>query len=310
MRTTGHWISFFMTLCLMTALIIFLFRGRSRRFGKGNNWHIYGPTILAVLATILIMADLWRHVLQDTNVWPEKVFLGMKQSDIVVGFQNSSSSNSALVDQYYAPSNGVLSAGSLAISNQVFIASEFNVTMCFDRPVQSGHYDAKDESFVIWAIGPHAYTFGSITHAADEFSRGDSNPTIDWLTADTKNLTLSDPAAINQVELSWTVNAKNTALSICLSATGPQVSRRTWVGLGFTTPLGIGSSQYVVNPDRNCLHSNNERIACLSTIGFVFTILFTYTGFVLLAVATMWNANITQKIRKFREKWKEIREKK
>jgi len=105
----------------MTALIIFLFRGRSRRFGKGNNWHVYGPTILATLATILIMADLWRHVLQDTNVWPEKVFLGMKQSDIVVGFKNSSVANSALVDQFYAPLNdGVLAAGSLAIANQIF----------------------------------------------------------------------------------------------------------------------------------------------------------------------------------------------
>ena len=91
-----------------------------------------------------------------------------------------------------------------------------------------------------------------------------------------------------------------------------------------------------------CLHS-------LSTIGVVFTICFTYTGFVLLAVATMWspphtcqahlflsllaphlcnppspftpliptwhssmrrNANITEKIKKFRKAWKEIREKK
>jgi hypothetical protein len=264
---------------------------------------------LAVVATILIMADLWRHVLQDTNVWPEKVFLGMKQSDIVVGFQNSSAGNSALVDQYYAPSNGVLNSGNLVISNRVFTASEFNVTMCFDRPVQSGHYDAKDESFVIWAIGPHTYTLGTLIHAADDLSKSDSNPTINWLTADTKTVTLSDPSAINQVNLSWTVKDQNTALSICISAIGPQISTRTWIGLGFTTPLGIGSSQYVFNPDRNCLHSNNERIACLSTIGFVFTILFTYTGFVLLAIATMWNANITEKIRKFREKWKEIREK-
>jgi len=182
--------------------------------------------------------------------------------------------------------------------------------MCFDRPVQSGHYDAKDESFVTWAIGSHAYTLASVKHAADDFSKQDSNPTVNWLSDDKKTLTLSDPAADNLVVLSWAVKNQNTALTICIAATGPQVSSRTWIGLGFTTPLGIGSSQYVFNPDRNCLHSNNERIACLSTIGFVFTIVFTYSGFVLLAVATMWNANITEKIRKFREKWKEIREKK
>jgi len=235
----------------------------------------------------------------------------MKQSDIVVGFKNSTGQNSALVDQYYAPLNdGVLTSGSLAIANKTFFSSEFNVTMCFDRPVHGGHYDATDESFVTWAIGPHTYTLGTLMHATDDLSKSDSNPTVNWLTDDKKILTLSDPAAINEVVLSWSVKNQNTALSICLSATGPQVSSRTWIGLGFTTPLGIGSSQYVFNPDRNCLHSNNERIACLSTIGFVFTILFTYSGFVLLAVATMWNANITEKIRKFREKWKEIREKK
>jgi len=309
MRTTGHWISFFLTLVLMTALIVFLFRGRTRRFGKGNAWHVYGPTILSVLATILIMADLWRHVLQDTHVWPEKVFEGMKQSDIVVGYTNSSTNPTATIDNYYSPDNGVMNAGALVLSNKAMSVEEFNVTMCFDRPVYNGHYDAKDESFVIWAYGVHSYTEQSLMHAADTLSRSDSNPTINWLTADTKSLTLSDDAAINRVDLSWTVK-NNTYLTICVSATGPQISSRTWVGLGFTTPLGIGSSQYVFNPDRNCLHSNNERIACLSTIGFVFTILFTYSGFILLAVATMWNANITEKIKKFREKWKEIRERK
>lgn len=296
----------------MTALIIFLFRGRKRRFGKGGSCHVYGPTILAVVATMLIMADLFRHVLQDTNVWPEKVFLGMKQSDIVVGFQNSSTSNSALVDQYYAPeNNGAFTTGALTISNQVFVSSSFSVTMCFSRPVHSGHYDATDESFVIWAIGPHTYTLDTLVHSADPLSMSDSNPTINWLSDPVKALTLSDPAAINQVNMSWNVlnNGSSSAISICVTATGPQVSSRTWVGLGFTTPLGIGSSQYVFNPDRNCLHSNNERIACLSTVGFVFTILFTYSGFILLAIATMWNADITKKIRNFREKWKEIRAK-
>jgi len=255
------------------------------------------------------MADLWRHVLQDTNVWPEKVFEGMKQSDIVVGFANSSA-NTATINQYYSPSNGVLNEGSVKISNSAMTVQEFNVTICFDRPVQSGHYDAKDESFVIWAVGVHSYSVQSMAHVADSMMKSDSNPTINWLSADKKSVTLSDPTAVNQVQLSWTPKDNNTNLAICVSATGPQISTRTWVGLGFTTPLGIGSSQYVFNPDRNCLHSNNERVACLSTIGFVFTILFTYTGFILLAVATMWNANITEKLKKFREKWKEIRQKK
>jgi len=289
----------------MSALIVFIFRGRSRRFGKGSSWHVYGPTILAVVATCLIMADLWRHILQDTGVWPEKVFLGMKQADVVVGYRNSS--NSVSVDQFYSPENGQLDTGALAISNQSLVVNDFSVTMCFARPVQSGHHDAGDESFIIWAVGTHSYSQGSLKHSADVLSRSDSNPTMNWLSDDKMTKTLSDSAATNQVVLSWT-KPSNDILYICTTATGPEITPRTWVGIGFTQPLGIGSSQYVFNPERNCLHSNNERVGCLSTIGAVFTIFFTYSGFVLLAVSTMWNANITEKIRKFREKWKEIRD--
>jgi len=292
---------------MMTALIIFIYRGRSRRIGKGNNWYVYGPTILAVLATILIMADLWRHILQDTGVWPEKVFLEMKQADIVVGYKNSSADATALVGQYYAPENGQLQQGSLPISNQTLDVSDFSMTMCFDRPVKGGHYDAGDESFIIWALGTHSYTLASLKHSADPLDRSDSNPTMNWLSDTKPSKQLSDPSASNQVSLSW-VKPDIDQLRICLTATGPLVTSRAWLGVGFTKPLGIGSSQYVFNPERNCLHSNNERVACLSTIGAIFTIVFTYSGFVLLAIATMWNANITDKIRKFREKWKEIRE--
>jgi hypothetical protein len=308
MRTTGHWISFFLTLVMMTALIIFIYRGRGRRVGKGNNWYVYGPTILAVVATILIMADLWRHVLQDTGVWPEKIFSEMKQADIVVGYQTSPTADTATsVGQYYSPENGKLEQGSLAISNQVFEVQDFNMTLCFDRPVQSGHHDAGDESFIIWALGTHSYTLDSLKHSADPLDRQDSNPTMNWLSDQKPFKTLSDPKASNQVSLWWT-KLSSEQLRICLTATGPLVTSRAWLGLGFTKPLGIGSSQYVFNPARNCMHDNNERVGCLSTIGAIFTIVFTYSGFVLLAISTMWNANITEKIKKFREKWKEIRE--
>lgn len=48
-----------------------------------------------------------------------------------------------------------------------------------------------------------------------------------------------------------------------------------------------GSRQYVLDPPR-CSHANNERVACLAPVGVMFTLVFTYTGFVLLAVSTMW----------------------
>lgn len=61
-----------------------------------------------------------------------------------------------------------------------------------------------------------------------------------------------------------------------------------------------GSSQY--RPD-----CGSETMACLSAVGWVFTFAFTYTGFVLIAIGTMWNSNLLEKCGEFRAKWRELR---
>jgi len=61
-----------------------------------------------------------------------------------------------------------------------------------------------------------------------------------------------------------------------------------------------GSSQYRPNCE-------DEDMACLSVVGWLFTIVFTYTGFIMLFVATMWNAKICEKLREIRRKWAELR---
>jgi len=70
-RKLGHWISFGITLLMMMLVNFFIYwslKNRSRRLGF---WHYWGPQILTLCAVPLIMADLIRHVLQDTGVWPE-----------------------------------------------------------------------------------------------------------------------------------------------------------------------------------------------------------------------------------------------
>mmetsp|Transcript_43727 Transcript_43727/g.85585 ORF Transcript_43727/g.85585 Transcript_43727/m.85585 type:complete len:440 (-) Transcript_43727:53-1372(-) len=69
----------------------------------------------------------------------------------------------------------------------------------------------------------------------------------------------------------------------------------------------LGSGQYVHDPSRNCVSSNNEKMRCLTTLGAFTTIVCTYTGFILLAVGTMWNANLVGKLRDARDKWRELR---
>lgn len=62
------------------------------------------------------------------------------------------------------------------------------------------------------------------------------------------------------------------------------------------------SSQY-----REDCAAGIESFVCLSVVGWLFTVVFTYTGFLLLFTATMWNARICGKIGDIRDKWREIR---
>eukprot|EP01113_Clastostelium_recurvatum_P009883 TRINITY_DN1481_c0_g1_i1.p2 TRINITY_DN1481_c0_g1~~TRINITY_DN1481_c0_g1_i1.p2 ORF type:complete len:118 (-),score=0.88 TRINITY_DN1481_c0_g1_i1:156-509(-) len=49
----------------------------------------------------------------------------------------------------------------------------------------------------------------------------------------------------------------------------------------------------------------NQPIAkCLSPIGFVFTIVFTYTGYILLITGNLWAANLHTKLR---DAWRKLR---
>ena len=65
-------------------------------------------------------------------------------------------------------------------------------------------------------------------------------------------------------------------------------------------PADKGSAQY--RPD-----CGKEDIACLSTVGVFFTIIFTYSGFILLALGTLWNANIMAKLKEIKKQWRELR---
>jgi hypothetical protein len=64
---------------------------------------------------------------------------------------------------------------------------------------------------------------------------------------------------------------------------------------------GWGSQEY----STGC---SSETPRCLTTVGIVFTLVFTYLGFTLLAIATLWNANIVDKLKDFKAEWKRLRE--
>lgn len=53
--------------------------------------------------------------------------------------------------------------------------------------------------------------------------------------------------------------------------------------------------------------TSDENLTHLSTIGILFAIVATYSGFILLAFGTLWNANIMAKIKLLKEQWRTLR---
>jgi len=51
-----------------------------------------------------------------------------------------------------------------------------------------------------------------------------------------------------------------------------------------------------------------EAFSCLTTIGWIFTVLMTYLGFCIFFFATMWNANLVGKLSNIATQWRELRE--
>jgi len=67
-RQTGHEIGIAITGAMMLLVIGYVAWHSQTRFG--NHWQVYGPLYLTILASLMILADPTRHVMQDTNAWP------------------------------------------------------------------------------------------------------------------------------------------------------------------------------------------------------------------------------------------------
>lgn len=155
-RVASHWISFGITLGMMVLIVLYMLYSLKKRSPKMGKIQRYGPLVCVLIAVPLIMADLVRHVLQDTNIWPE-----CERAD-----------------------------GQTWGSNCFWSSSQYHCTLA----------------------PPH------------------------------------------------------------------------------------------------CIPDKDENLLHLSFIGVLFTIIFTYTGFVFLMIGSFWNANIISKLRLIRKKWKELRQ--
>jgi len=68
-RKTGHLVSFIITLVMMIVLVAYTaYHSRTRELPR---WSKYGPLVLTVVASFLIMAEPTRHIVTDHNLWAD-----------------------------------------------------------------------------------------------------------------------------------------------------------------------------------------------------------------------------------------------
>jgi len=181
----GHWISWGITLAMMIAINAFMYHNMTKyRRGMDTRQRI-GPFLCTLIAAPLIMADLTRHILSDTNVWP---WCG---------------------------------------DNEMF--PRINQTWTDDCTWSSTQY--KCDMVCCVTEEDWGHSVGIEAFPADDQQACECN---------------------------------------------------------------------------DCVH--HETMSHLSMIGWLFTIIFTYTGFIFLASGVMWNANILKKLKVIRQTWRELRE--
>jgi len=66
----------------------------------------------------------------------------------------------------------------------------------------------------------------------------------------------------------------------------------------------LNDSYHILSEYRHDCHI--EAWKCLSVFGVFITVIATYTGFGILIGASLWNANICEKVDEFKNKWKEL----
>jgi len=280
----GHWISFCITFPLLLALFIFILRQATsghRRYIKKplTRW---GPSVLLGLALPFILADLIRHIIQDYGVWSE--------------------------------------CGNNALYSRINSSEPFPDSCKWS----SDQYRCEHTCCVpTWNNGTNDWASPQSTYFPSVDATVDSQFAV---TTDSSGDKIQFPAGFNPRQQPWRI----FSYPLVLDSTG----KINIADMG-KNKFPRGTCKYGVNPESgycwltdqtlpydqqvlqlngkscdcdSCLPDAHENIHHLSPVGIIFTICFTYTGFILLAIAVMWNADIVSKLKKIREQWTDLRE--
>ena len=315
---------------MMVAVNWFMFRSLKTRYipmegGNGccgRKCRLYGPCILTMLAAPLILADLCRHVMGDLNLWPWCGDPSMQRG--LFGRVNESWTDAC----FWSSTEYVCNIPCCVPgNNSVASTNDFSMNYYLQTNPDGTNYQL---SFIdnCGLGGPDGRSIVDAPHTNPNCTCGGGQ-------CDPKK------SPIDQMALASTTDELGLLAFLLPGATqddnypqgfGPMATTTTdgdaflpphWPTYPQLTPktLAFVHAQAVIGnvgvppadiPDcncDNCVPPEQENIHHLSFIGVLFTICFTYSGFVLLATGTLWNADIIHKLQDISKKWKKLRAK-
>lgn len=236
----------------------FVVQGLRMRLRMEHHWQIYGPLYCVSVAIPLIVADLWRHVLQD-----ETLRLGDLLGMLLF----------------------VASAGLAVSTRMVFLKQPWGPwTPPKNKAAQSAYF--QHAPMFVFLLG---LLLIYMSHQLD----GGLGTTLSWPEC-------GDNEYFGRVNQTWSSSCTWSSSQYkceyyCCVPGGDN-------SIPMPQPLPGG----VCNCD-HCIDNAKENMAHLSPMGILFTMTFTYLGFALLAVGTLWNANIISKLKEVRTQWRQLR---
>jgi len=272
-RSLGHTISFIITLTLMLFVGTMLFHAAaygSRSYVRGR-LRRFGPLVVFCLAAPLILADLVRHVLQDTGVWPEcgnnPYFSRINSTDPFPAACTWSSAQYRCDKQCCVPVWEALPASTGPAYGW--------------QPSTTDFFPAKAD----------APQFATLTPKGSLYLPPGFNASV-------------QPYRVFKAPLVLYADSTPNPLSHRAAADAAACPH------GLNAATGYCYLHANASAAESCTCSScqaSENLFHLSPMGLFFTIFCTYSGFVLLAVAVMWNANLHKKLAQVQTRWRELR---
>ena len=289
-----------MTSFLMLLVGVMLWRSavfgqRSWMYGseseRPNRCKQYGPFLLQQLAACLIIADPLRHVLFDVGLWagcsnnptysrinttnafPDSCYDSSYQYRCTVPccvpmWLPSPGVPTGDAYEWFPPQSQFPTLATLTPNNTVWLPTNYSTT----------------EPWVVWKAPAVLWEL-----PATGIEEGAAHTTKGPMTA---------------ADCKYGVN-EETGYCFLVNESLPLAEKLQQL------PLRDAGKPYdpVTNPHEcNCNQCTpHETMSHLAPLGVVFTIIFTYVGFVLLACAVAWNANIVDKLKNLKKTWRRLR---